>query len=70
MDFFVRCPTSLCNQPLIKKNKEPVQWGKVALCYRRPKVAALFGVAAAEGDKHEIILSAILKVMLCAGIYI
>ena len=52
------------------KNNEPVQWGKVALCYRRPKVAALFGVAAAEGDKHEIILSAILKVMLCAGIYI
>ena len=47
-----------------------MQWGKVALCYRRPKVAALFGVAAAEGDKHEIILSAILKVMLCAGIYI
>ena len=52
------------------KNNEPVQWGKVALCYRRPKVAALFGVAAAEGDKHEIILSAILKVVLCAGIYI
>lgn len=44
--------------------------GKSRAMLSKAEGAALFGVAAAEGDKHEIILSAILKVVLCAGIYI
>lgn len=55
---------------LIEKKMGLCNGKNVALCYRGPKAAALFGVAAAKGDKHGIILSAILKVVLCAGIYI